>query len=489
MNNNSIKIRLSTIIATLLAGAFVPTTIPGETSMVPPNIVFILADDLAWTDLGSYGHPWHRTPNIDRLAKDGMRFTNAYAPAPICSASRASLLTGKSVPRVGLEFVVKWEPGKQTINPPQPLEAPPFTMGLPLEEETFAEYLHRAGYDTAYYGKWHLNPHEEVYLGWSPELGPAQQGFIHAIEDFGSHPYSKKDLAVVAQDGKYYSDGLTKNAVSYIKAPHEKPFLLMVSHFYVHTPVKSPYDWLTDQYDKLIPQDIPNREKRIEYAAFVETLDHHVGEVLEALDGTGATNDTLVVFFSDNGGHPEFVANAPLRGSKWNLYEGGIRVPLIARWPEKIVPGTVVDEPVIGYDFLPTFTEVAGAETPEGIDGTSILPIFKSEEKMPKRNLYWHFPYYHPEKAAFGKASELIGVDDFQISKTHPHSAIRRGEYKLIRFAEDERVELYNLSIDLSEENNLAEGRPELAKELQAALEEYLISVDARRALPASESQ
>ena len=175
-----------------------------------PNILFILVDDLGWSDLGCYGHPWHETPHIDRLAGEGMRFTQAYAPAPICSASRASILTGKSVARVGLEFVVKEKPGRQKISPPQPLETPPLTVALDLKETTIAEYLSATGYETAYFGKWHLNPHHEGrYLAWSPTHGPGQQGFVTAIEDFGSHPYSKTPRDRVSQRGRFYDDSMT----------------------------------------------------------------------------------------------------------------------------------------------------------------------------------------------------------------------------------------------------------------------------------------
>ncbi len=308
-----------------------------------PNIVLILVDDLGWTDLGCYGHAWHETPNIDRLAAQGMRFLQAYAPAPICSASRASILTGKTTARVGLEFVVKDKPGSQAIVPAPPLQTPPYTLALPLEQTTIAELLADAGYETAYFGKWHLNPHHEGrYLAWSPTHGPAQQGFSQAIEDFGSHPYNKTPLAKTDEPGHFYPDSMTGYAIAFLKQPHPRPFFLMVAHFYVHTPVRTPYLWLTDRYEKRIPADAGNRERRIAYAAFVTTLDHYVGQLLDALQQQQLSDNTLVVFLSDNGGHPQYVANGPLRGSKWNLYEGGIRVPMLARWPSKITPGRVL---------------------------------------------------------------------------------------------------------------------------------------------------
>lgn len=453
----------------------------------PPNILFILVDDLAWSDLGCYGHPWHVTPRIDSLGTEGMRFTQAYAPAPICSASRASILTGKSTARLGFEFVVKEAAGEQDIRPPQPLKAPPFTLALDLAETTIAEHLQTAGYETAFFGKWHLNPHYNgVYNGWSPTEGPGQQGFQIAEEDFGTHPYSRKELALVEEEGGFYSDGLTEKAIRFLKRKHFKPFFIMVSHFYVHTPIRSPYGWLRKKYNAVVPADIPLRDERIEYAIFVETLDHYVGQLLDGLADSGKADHTLVVFFSDNGGHPEYVSNKPLRGSKWNLYEGGIRVPLLVKWPGSVAAGSTCEDPVMGYDFLPTFAEASGRKIPaqdHSLDGVSLLPLFQNKKRLSKRPLYWHFPYYHPEGKKFGDAIDSIGVDDFSVSQTRPHSAIRQGDYKLVYFEEDQRVELYNLRSDLSEQHDLSRKLTAKAQELKQSLLNYLNSVHARRAV------
>ena len=450
----------------------------------PPNILFILVDDLAWTDLGCYGHPWHETPNIDQLADEGMQFTQAYSPAPICSSARASILTGKTPARLGLEFVVKAEAGSQLIEPPQPLKAPPFTLALDLAETTIAEQLKSADYNTAYFGKWHLNPHYAGrYLGWDPQLGPAEQGFDMAEEDFGSHPYSRNALPELTVRGQFHRDGITERAISFLKQDHDQAFFLLVSHFYVHTPVQSPYTWLLERYEAKIPEDTPNREKRIEYAAFVKTLDYHVGQLLAALDATGLRDDTLVVFLSDNGGHPEYVSHVPLRGSKWNLYEGGIRVPLLMRWPGTISEKINCDTPVVGYDLFSTFASVAGInEMDTQQDGTSLVPLFAQPSLILDRNLYWHFPYYHPEGDKFGRAKASIGVDDFVVSQTRPHSAIRKGDYKLLHFQEDDRTELYNVKKDPAEERNLALEQAGKTVELAASLESYLDQVNARMA-------
>lgn len=453
-----------------------------------PHILFILVDDLAWSDLGSYGHPWHETPRIDSLGDDGMRFTQAYAPAPICSASRASILTGKTTARLGFEFVVKETAGEQVINPVPPLKAPPFTLALDLAETTIAEQLSSVGYETAYFGKWHLNPHYKgVYNGWSPTEGPAQQGFSTAKEDFGSHPYSRRELEAIEEEGIYYSDGITQKAIAFLKQEHQSPFFLMVSHFYVHTPIRSPYRWLLKKYDSKVPTSIPHREKRLEYAAFVETLDHYIGQLLDGLEASGLADSTLVVFVSDNGGHPEYVSNKPLRGSKWNLYEGGIRVPMLVRWPGKVEPHSICEVPVIGYDLFSTFAEIGGIGKYNGrtvADGMSLRSLFIDPKRSMERSLYWHFPYYHPENNKFGKARSSIGVDDFAVSQTRPQSAIRRGNYKLIYFEEDQRSELYDLGRDLSEQIDLSLENSAVARALKISLLRYLDDVHARRATP-----
>jgi arylsulfatase A len=447
-----------------------------------PNILFILVDDLGYSDLGCYGHPWHETPHLDALARDGTKFTHAYAPAPICSASRAATLTGRSPARLGFEFVTKSEPGRQGIQARLPLATPPFTLELPLEEKTMPEYLNEAGYNTAFFGKWHLNRHHKGYLGWSPTHGPRQQGFQHAIEDFGSHPYGydKGKVPVVKEKGKIPPDSLTERAVDFLKKEHRQPFFLMLSHFYVHTPVKPSCQWLIDKYQSKVPAESPNRSGRVAYAAFVEMLDHYIGRVLSVLNETGLRDNTLVIFTSDNGGHPQYTSNKPLRGSKWNLYEGGIRVPFIARWPGVVREGSVCETPAIGYDLLPTFAEIAGKTIPtRGIDGASLVPLLRDPTKVLDRDLYWHFPYYHPEKG-FAKALKEIGIEDFAVSQTRPQSAIRRGKYKLWYFYEDNRIELYDLMKDPGEQNDLSQSQPDTAASLRKALQKKLKTVHAR---------
>lgn len=451
-----------------------------------PNILFILADDLGWADLGCYGNDLFETPHLDKLAAKGMRFTQAYSPAPICSASRAAILTGNSTARNRFEFVVKDKAGLQPMN--TPLRAPAYTIDLKLEAKTIPEVISEWGRPTAFFGKWHLNAHYGRYLGWSPTHGPLAQGFTTATEDFGSHPYSywnRKELRSFdesIEDEAFPIDGVTQQAIDFMKKDHDEPFFLMLSHFFVHDPNHTRLKWLHDHYLAKIPKKQENRDKLAHYGAMVTTLDHHVGEALAGLEEAGKTNSTLVVFTSDNGGHPNYAGNAPLRGSKWNLYEGGIRVPFIARWPGVIKEGFTNNHPVWSVDLFPTFAEIAGANSNTARDGISLLPLFKKPSQRPSpREMVWHFPYYHPE-ATYAEAPEGIGVNDGFTSRTKPQSAIREGDWKLIRFYESNREELYHLPTDLDESNDLSVSKVEIRERLSNRLTEYLIEAGARYA-------
>lgn len=446
-----------------------------------PNIVFILADDLGWRDLGCYGSPWHETPHLDRLAREGMRFTDAYAPAPICSASRAAILTGKTPARLGFEFVTK----NPTDRPPSKyaLLPPPYTLNLPLAEISLAEMLSPAGYRSGFFGKWHLNQHHGGYLGWSPTHGPLAQGFAAGDAEFGSHPYEylKRDgrgFGAFA-DGEFPPDALTDKAITFLRAHRDGRFFLQISHYFVHDPIHTRAQWLLEKCRRKLPTGAG--EDRAAFAAMVEMLDHLVGRMLRALDELGLAQNTAVVFMSDNGGHPDYSANGPLRGSKWNLYEGGIRVPLIVRWPGVVKPGAICAEPITGCDLFPTFRELAGAGADSmERDGRSLVPLLRGGTPPAQpRPLVWHFPYYHPEKG-FEKAPATIGVNDFVTSQTRPHSAIRLGSHKLLHFYEGSRDELYNLPADAGEQHDLAATQPVRARELRELLEGYLKRVHAR---------
>jgi arylsulfatase A len=455
--------------------------LPGGADEPRPNVLFILSDDLGGSDLGCYGHPQHRTPHLDRLATDGLRFTQAYAPAPICSASRAAYLTGKTPARLHFEFVTKDKPGTQSLK--QPLQAPPYPTNLPLEEITTAEVLAAAGYRTAYFGKWHVNMHHGGYLGWSPTHGPLQQGFAEGDADFGGHPYAyfkegdRSDLPL--RDGEFPSDSLTDKVIAFLQRPPAQPFFVQWSTYYVHDPIHSRCRWLLDELRRRLPATVS--EERVAYAAMVETLDHEVGRVLAELDAAGLARNTLIVFTSDNGGHPVYTGNAPHRGSKWNLYEGGIRVPFLVRWPGHAPAAAVCEQPVHGCDLWPTFAELAGAK-PAAVDGVSLVSLLRDpSHDRPQRPLVWHFPFYHPEKG-FTQTPPRIGINDFVTSQTRPHSAIRLGPHRLLHFAEEDRVELYDLVADPGESTDLADRQPALAKQLRQRLFDELQASGARRA-------
>ncbi|MBI5381789.1 MAG: sulfatase [Opitutae bacterium] len=452
-----------------------------------PNVVFILADDLGWRDLHCTGNPWHDTPHLDRLASQGIRFSCGYAAAPICTASRAALLTGRTPARLGFEFVIK--PAGADTPSGLPLKSPPYPANLPLEEVTLGEALGAAGYATGFFGKWHLAQHFGGYLRWSPTHGPLQQGYAEGSDDFGSHPYG--DAARAESDkgalpaGDYGRDTLTERAIAFLRAHRDRPFFLQFSAYYVHDPVRTRAAWLVEKYAARLPAGA-SRQRAV-YAAMVETLDHQVGGVLCALDELGLADNTLVVFTSDNGGHPAVSALGPLRGSKWNLYEGGLRVPWLVRWPGRIRPGTTSAVPFTGVDLLPTLCAATGAPLPAGVmlDGRNVLSLWLSAtEADPDRAFTWHFPYYHPEGAAFARALPRIGVDDFALSQTRPVSAIRVGDWKLVHRYEDSRDELYRLSADPAEERDLAASEPERARELRARLDAELRATSARLPRP-----
>lgn len=472
-----------------VAGASISSQTRVQARSSRPNIVLILVDDLGFGDLGCYGNTFCDTPNIDRLAAQGLRFTNAYAAAPICSASRAALLTGKTPARLNFEFVTKndddYEKDWADRYTDKTLIPPVYTLNLPTEEVTIADALKDAGYDTGITGKWHVSAHHEHYLGWSPTHGPQTQGFDWGTEDFGAHPYgydkSETGRFGPYNEGEFPEDTLTQNAIEFMERERTNPFFLMVSHYHVHTPLGTRCKWLIDKYVKRAGGD--PKDKRAVYGAFVETLDHYVGQLLNAMDRLDLTRDTIVMFTSDNGGHPQFAFNSPLRGSKWNLYEGGVRVPTIIRWPGVTPKGKPSSTPMHGADIMPTCCDIAGTHLPdtESIDGQNILALLRgsTNNDLMNRDLVWHFPYYHPERN-YAKQKAEIGIDDGYVSQTQPQSSIRRGRYKLIHFYESGRNELYDLYADTSEQLDISRSSPYITQELESALFRYLWDVGAR---------
>lgn len=460
--------------ALLAAAVFFLTSPILRAADVRPNVILILMDDLGWADLGCYGSTYHKTPNIDRLAAEGMHFTQAYAVCPVCSPTRASILTGKWPARLHL---TDWLPGR-TDMPGQMLNRPKFRQELPLEEVTLAEHLSAAGYSTAHVGKWHLG---------GKGFGPKEQGFDLNVagNERGSPPGyfapfdNKKGREVPgledAPDGAYLSDLLADKAVQFIRDNKDRPFFLYLPHFAVHTPLQAKKE-LVAKYDA--GKNQPGRQSNPIYAAMLESADEGVGRIMKELAELKLNERTIILFTSDNGGlatsegpNTPATSNAPLREGKGHLYEGGIRVPLIVRWPENIKAGTTSETPVCSIDFLPTILELCnlpaseGRQPPDakvsGFDGVSLVPLLKQTGDVSREAFYWHYPHY----------SNQLGK---------PGGAIRAGDYKLIEFYEEGRRELFNIKSDRGEGTNLADKEPAKVKELAEKLDAWRKSVDAQ---------
>ncbi len=440
---------------------------PGEGQSERANIILIVADDLGWTDLGVMGSSYYRTPNIDRLAEDGLLFSNAYANAPNCAPSRASLITGKYTPRHGIFTVASAERGSSVH---RKLIPTPNTTTLDTAFVTVAEVLQTRGYATGHFGKWHLG-----HTGAQPEdqgfevnvgVGPAG----HPASYFFPYERSEAQLRAARLDGKegdYLTDRLTDEALRWLRRHADQPFFLYLPHFAVHTPIQAP-DSLVALYENRQADSLHNHA---EYAAMIHSLDRSVGRVLAAVDSLGIAGNTTVIFFSDNGGHGAITGNYPLRGAKGMLYEGGIRVPLIVRSPEVSAPGTATETPAIGLDLYATLIELASGD-PDAWenDGISLLPLFRGEDSPDREAIFWHFPAYL--EAYRGGLSDTPW-------RTTPASAIRMGNWKLIEYFEDGDPELYNLEDDLGETTDLSEERPEIVQRLHDRLVEWRQATDA----------
>ncbi|MEL6256166.1 MAG: sulfatase [Bacteroidota bacterium] len=446
-----------------------------ETQNEPPNIVFILADDLGWADLGVYGNTFNETPNLDKLAAEGMRFTNAYAAAPVCSPTRASIQSGQYPAHVGITDFIPghWRPYESHRVPVNR------TQYLPQEIVSLGEMLQEGGYQTAYFGKWHL--------GWADQHMPGKQGYEDwRIQQGGTFYNLKSKKAIRPMDSTLndearLSDVLTDYSLDFIDENQDEPFFLFLSHYDVHVQLDADMD-LIEKYLGKEKQD--NYPSNAIYAAMVEHVDRSLARVVNKLEELGLSENTLLIFFSDNGGLKsrfdeipllaksklsiyegsdlQYIAtsNAPLRAEKGTLYEGGIREPLLVKWPGKIKAGTISDALVSSIDFYPTFMELAQIQQLETqtLDGESIVPILMGTEYSSDRSLYWHYPVYHHDL---------------------PAGAIRKGKWKLIEFFTEGRFELYNLETDPGESQNLVSTRSDLVKDLSAELAKWRKSVDA----------
>jgi arylsulfatase A len=424
----------------LTVGALLPASnlAVAEASPDRPNVILILADDLGENDLGCYGRKDQHTPHLDKLAAEGMRFTSSYCALPICSPSRAALLTGKTPARLHLTNYLPGRPDTRA----QPLLQPKIRQELPLEEQTLAEVLKRAGYATACLGKWHLG---------GKGFGPGQQGFDVVFA-------GRANTVPSATEGGKGEYELTAHAEEFITTHRDRPFFLYLAHNNPHIPLAAKAELVVKNRHAFNPL----------YAAVVETLDDSVGRLLARVDRLGLRNRTIVIFTSDNGGlHvPEGrddppTHNTPFRAGKGFVNEGGLRVPLLIRWPGRIHAGAVTAVPVVNTDLMPTLLELLGLEVPPGLDGISYARLLRETGELPSRALFWQFPHYTNQGG-------------------RPAGAVRDGDWKLIEHYEDGRLELFNLARDPGETRDLSAEQPQRAAALKAKLAVWRKSVGAQ---------
>ena len=427
----------------------------------PPNVIVILVDDLGLTDLSCYGSQFYETPNIDQLAKDGVKFTQAYSSSTVCSPTRAALLTGKYPARLHL---TDWIPGH--ASPTKKLKSPDWNKFLPHTETTLAQQFKSAGYSTALIGKWHLTPNEKDAVAFSP----LQYGFDLNLG--GCHlgqpgsffsPYKIPTLPD-GPKGEFLTDRESAEAVKFIEQNQSKPFFLYLAHYAVHQPIAGKAVVI-----KKFEQKNTNGLKHTNatYAALISSVDDSVGKIRATLQRLNLSNRTIIVFTSDNGGLTPVTDNSPARAGKGTAYEGGIRVPFIIQSPTIASPNSTEATPIQTIDIYPTLIAMAGLTAPATtIDGLSFATLLQSHTPLTRTDLFWHYPHYHTTGGAT------------------PHSVIRSGDYRLIHFYEDNRDELYNLADDPGESRDLATSAPEIKNTLRTKLDRWLESVSAQ--LPVS---
>ncbi|AEL25664.1 sulfatase [Cyclobacterium marinum] len=425
----------------------------------PPNIVYILIDDLGWKDLGCYGSEFYETPNIDKLRDQGMKFTAAYSASPVCSPSRASILTGKNPANIGFTGHIT-AIGKHRYPEEGRIIPPDDYMHVSLEEKMIPEILLQSGYTSASIGKWHVGEEEKFF--------PTHQGFAINIAGYehGSPPTywgpfeSEKSWNPVIknldnrEEGQYLTNRLTDEAINFIDENKEGPFFLYLSHYAVHTPLEAP-DSLIKKYELKLEGQM--EQKNAIYAAMIENMDWNVGRLLKSLDSLGLEGNTIVILGSDNGGEGRVTNNVPLREGKGYIYEGGIRVPLVIKWPGKVKPNSSSDVPVITDDMLPTIVEMAGLSNEnQDIDGVSLLPLLTGEGGWGRDRLCWYYPHYSPQAKM-------------------PGYAIRMGDYKLVEYYDPPSVELFDLAKDIGETNDLSGVDVQKVEEMKASFKEWLM--------------
>jgi arylsulfatase A len=430
-----------------------------------PNVVLIVIDDLGQRDLGCYGSTYHTTPHLDALAKQGVKLTDAYSACPVCSPTRAALLTGKHPARLN---ITDWLPGRPD-RPEHRVKRPVIRQELPLDEVTLAEEMKKAGYTTAHIGKWHLGGKgfEPTKQGFDINIGGDDTGTpMSYFAPFQNRMGTRKMPGLEdAKDGEYLTDRLTSEAEKFIAANKTKPFFLHLAHYAVHTPLMAKKD-LQEKYKP----GQPGKQGSPTYAAMVESMDESVGRVLQVLDDHKLAENTIVIFTSDNGGLATSegningipaTINTPYREGKGHLYEGGIRVPFILRGPG--IKNTTV--PMNSLDVMPTILGFCNIQTDLKFDGQNLLAALTGTEKNFQPTYYWHYPHYANQG-------------------NRPGGAIRDGKWKLIEFYDRDRRELFDLSKDISESQNLALDQPEVVKDLAKKLDDWRKQVEARMPTP-----
>jgi len=453
---------IKSVSATAALAGLSPAALAASSGDNKPNFVFILIDDLGWADVGCNGSRFYETPNIDKLASEGMRFTDGYAACPVCSPTRASIMTGKYPARLHLtDYLV----GRR-MRIDSPVLPAPYEHQLPTEEVTIAEVLKSAGYTTCHIGKWHLGeePYYPEHQGFDVNIGGCEAG---SPRSFFWPKWQKRPPIEGNFEGEYLPDRLAQEAEGFIEANKDKPFFLYLAHYAVHIPLEAKQEIIEKYKKKPAPENDQNNPI---YAAMVESVDKSVGRVMETLERLRIEENTVVFFMSDNGGlavregpHTPATCNAPLRAGKGYLYEGGIREPWIVKWPGAVKPGSVCNTPVSSVDFFPTIAEIAGISKPKTngpIDGISTVPLLKETGKIERDAIFWHYPHFSNQGG-------------------RPCGAIREGDYKLIERYEDGTLELYNLRKDISETRDLSFSMSDKTKKLYEKLRAWRDSVNA----------
>jgi arylsulfatase A len=446
------------------------------------NFIIIHVDDLGWTDLSSFGSEYYETPNIDRLVAEGIKFTDAYSAAAVCSPSRAAMITGKYPVRLGITDWIRarFQGGiipEDSSNPQgymetsgRPLLTPENYLYMDVGEFSLSKYLQGIGYATSHVGKWHLGQENQFpehhgfdYNYGGCDLGQPPSYFDPYVDPNGREYYVLHNLPG-RKAGEYLTDREGDEAVNFIKKYQKQKFFLHWAPYAVHTPIQGKEE-LIEKYERKPASANHNNPV---YAAMVESLDDNVGKVLDILDELDLAENTFVIFTSDNGGllggpKNPITSNAPLRSGKGYQYEGGIRVPLIIRWPGIVLAGSVSNTPVSSFDYMPTIVELTG-ETKLAkyeFDGVSMVGLLRGTEKQLNRDLFWHFPHY--------RGNDVV-----------PYSIIRSGNYKLIKYYDGTPSELYDLESDISETNELSGTRKDKVKELETAIEQWTYKTGAR---------